>query len=243
VNPLERLTESEAVAAVDAAGITGDAAGPVAGLLVKLYDAYVAEDAELVEVNPLAVVADGRVLAMDAKVVLDDNAASRHPGWEAWRDLDGLDPRERSAREKGLTYVGLDGSVGIIGNGAGLVMSTLDVVAQAGGRAANFLDVGGGAAADVITAALDVVNADPAVRAIFVNIFGGITRGEEVAKGIVEALGRVDLRSPIVVRLDGTNAEEGRAILAAHESDRLVSRPTMLEAARTAVALAAPVTS
>ena len=239
VNPLERFSQEEAVAAVDAAGITGDAAEPVAGLLVKLYDAYVAEDAELMEVNPLAVVADGRVVGMDAKVVLDDNAAWRHPDWEQWRDLAGLDPRERSAREKGLTYVGLDGSVGIIGNGAGLVMSTLDVVAQAGGRAANFLDVGGGASADVITAALDVVNADPAVRAIFVNIFGGITRGEEVAKGIVEALGRVDLRSPIVVRLDGTNAEEGRAILAAHESDRLVSRPTMLEAARTAVALAA----
>ena len=238
VNPLERLSETEATAAVDAAGITGDAAGPVAGLLVKLYDAYTAEDAELVEVNPLAVVADGRVLAMDAKVILDDNAAWRHPGWEEWRYLEGLDPRERSAREKGLTYVGLDGSVGIIGNGAGLVMATLDVVAQVGGRAANFLDVGGGAAADVITAALEVVNADPAVRAIFVNIFGGITRGEEVAKGIVEALGRVELRSPIVVRLDGTNAEEGRAILASHESDRLVSRPTMLEAARTAVTLA-----
>ncbi len=238
VNPLERLSEADAAAAVDAAGITGDAAEPLAGMLLKLYDAYTAEDAELVEVNPLAVVADGRVLAMDAKVVLDDNAAWRHPGWEEWRDLDSLDPRERSARKKGLTYVGLDGSVGIIGNGAGLVMATLDVVAQVGGRAANFLDVGGGAAADVITAALQVVNADPAVRAIFVNIFGGITRGEEVAKGIVEALGRVELRSPIVVRLDGTNAEEGRAILASHESDRLVSRPTMLEAARTAVTLA-----
>jgi succinyl-CoA synthetase beta subunit len=238
VNPLERLTDAAATDAVAGAGITGDSAEPMAALLVKVYDAYTAEDAELVEINPLAVVADGRVLAMDAKVVLDDNAAFRHPGWEEWRDLEGLDPRERSAREKGLTYVGLDGSVGIIGNGAGLVMSTLDVVAQVGGSAANFLDVGGGASADVITAALEVVNADPAVRAIFVNIFGGITRGEEVANGIVEALTRVDLRSPIVVRLDGTNAEQGRAILASHESDRLVSRPTMLEAARTAVALA-----
>ena len=238
VNPLERMSETEAAAAVEAAGITGDAAEPLAAMIVKLYDAYTAEDAELVEVNPLAVVADGRVLAMDAKVILDDNAAWRHPGWEEWRYLEGLDARERSAREKGLTYVGLDGSVGIIGNGAGLVMATLDVVAQVGGRAANFLDVGGGAAADVITAALEVVNADPAVRAIFVNIFGGITRGEEVANGIVEALGRVELRSPIVVRLDGTNADEGRAILASHESDRLVSRPTMLEAARTAVTLA-----
>ncbi|HTJ75600.1 MAG TPA: ADP-forming succinate--CoA ligase subunit beta [Acidimicrobiales bacterium] len=238
VDPLDGLSSAAAQAAVDGAGITGDAAEPLADLLVKLFDAYVAEDAELVEVNPLAVVADGRVLALDAKVILDDNAAWRHPGWEGWRDLEDLDPRERAARERGLTYVGLDGSVGIIGNGAGLVMSTLDVVAQAGGRAANFLDVGGGASADVITAALEVVNADPAVRAIFVNIFGGITRGEEVANGIVEALGRVDLHSPIVVRLDGTNAEEGRAILASHESDRLISRPTMEVAAATAVDLA-----
>jgi len=239
VHPLDGLSADDAVAAVDGAGITGDAAAPLAVLIVKLFDAYVAEDAELVEVNPLAVVADGRVLALDAKVVLDDNASWRHPGWEQWRDLEDLDPRERAARQRGLTYVGLDGSVGIIGNGAGLVMSTLDVVARAGGAAANFLDVGGGAGADVITAALEVVNADPAVRAIFVNIFGGITRGDEVARGIVEALGRVDLRSPIVVRLDGTNAAEGRAILAAHESDRLVSRPTMEGAAATAVSLAA----
>ncbi|MGI8984796.1 MAG: ADP-forming succinate--CoA ligase subunit beta [Acidimicrobiales bacterium] len=239
VNPLDGFSLDSGTAAVAGAGIAGEAAGPLADLLVQLYDAYVGEDAELVEINPLAVVADGRVLAMDAKVVLDDNAAFRHPAWEEWRDLDGLDPRERAARTKGLTYVGLDGSVGIIGNGAGLVMSTLDVVAQVGGSAANFLDVGGGAAADVITAALEVVNDDPAVRAILVNIFGGITRGEEVARGIVEALGRVDLRSPIVVRLDGTNAEEGRAILAGHESERLVSRPTMLEAASTAVELAA----
>jgi succinyl-CoA synthetase beta subunit len=239
VNPLDGLSDRAAVDAVAAAGITGEAAEPMAALLVKLYDAYVAEDAELVEVNPLAVVADGRVLALDAKVVLDDNAAWRHPGWEEWRRAEDLDPRERAARQRGLTYVGLAGSVGIIGNGAGLVMSTLDVVSQAGGSAANFLDVGGGAGADVIAAALEVVNADEAVRAIFVNIFGGITRGDEVARGIVDALGRVDLRSPIVVRLDGTNATEGRAILAAHESDRLVSRATMEDAARTAVALAA----
>jgi succinyl-CoA synthetase beta subunit len=238
VNPLDDFGEADALRAVQAAGITGDTVEPMAALLVKVYDAYTAEDAELVEINPLAVVGAGRVLAMDAKVILDDNAAYRHQGWDEWRHLEDLDPRERAAREKGLTYVGLDGSVGIIGNGAGLVMSTLDVVSQVGGRAANFLDVGGGASADVITAALEVVNADPAVRAILVNIFGGITRGEEVANGIVEALSRVDLRSPIVVRLDGTNAEEGRAILAAHESDRLVSRPTMLDAARTAVELA-----
>jgi succinyl-CoA synthetase beta subunit len=238
VNPLDEFDEADALQAVAAAAITGDTVEPMASLLVKVYDAYTAEDAELVEINPLAVVGAGRVLAMDAKVILDDNAAYRHQGWDEWRHLEDLDPRERAAREKGLTYVGLEGSVGIIGNGAGLVMSTLDVVAQVGGRAANFLDVGGGASADVITAALEVVNADPAVRAIFVNIFGGITRGEEVANGIVEALSRVDLHSPIVVRLDGTNAEEGRAILASHESDRLISRPTMLDAARTAVELA-----
>jgi len=238
VNPLAIFSEVSAAAAVEQAGMGGSAAAEMAAVVVKLYQAYVAEDAELVEVNPLSVVADGRVLALDAKVVLDDNAAWRHPDWEEWRNLDHLDPRERAARKKDLTYVGLDGSVGIIGNGAGLVMSTLDVVAQVGGTAANFLDVGGGAGADVITAALEVINDDDAVRAIFVNIFGGITRGDEVAKGIVEALGRVELRSPIVIRLDGTNAEEGRAILLAHESERLVSRPTMLDAARTAVELA-----
>jgi len=239
INPLDSLTELDAAAAVEEAGIGGTAAPEMAAVLVKLYQAYVAEDAELVEVNPLSVVADGRVLALDAKVVLDDNATWRHPNWEEWRNLDHLDPRERAARSRGLTYVGLDGSVGIIGNGAGLVMSTLDVVAQVGGTAANFLDVGGGASADVITAALEVVNDDDRVRAILVNIFGGITRGDEVARGIIEALGRVELRSPIVIRLDGTNAEEGRAILLSHESDRLVTRPTMLDAARTAVELAA----
>lgn len=239
INPLDTLTELDAAAAVEEAGIGGTAAPEMVAVLVKLYQAYVAEDAELVEVNPLSVVADGRVLALDAKVVLDDNATWRHPNWEEWRNLDHLDPRERAARSRGLTYVGLDGSVGIIGNGAGLVMSTLDMVAQVGGTAANFLDVGGGASADVITAALEVVNDDDRVRAILVNIFGGITRGDEVARGIIEALGRVKLRSPIVIRLDGTNAEEGRAILLSHESDRLVTRPTMLDAARTAVELAA----
>jgi succinyl-CoA synthetase beta subunit len=142
------------------------------------------------------------------------------------------------ARERGLQYVGLDGTVGIIANGAGLAMSTVDVVSQVGGSPANFLDIGGGANADVMAAALDVINHDEKVKVIFINIFGGITRGEEVANGIVTALGRVQLRSPIVIRLDGTNAEQGREILAPHESDRLITRPTMLEAARTAVELA-----
>lgn len=238
VSPLDGLTQAEAGAMVEQAGLDPEARTGAAAVLVQLYDAYVAGDAELVEVNPLALTGDGRVMALDAKVSLDDNAAYRHPEWDEWRDTDDLDPREARAREKGLNYVGLDGTVGVIGNGAGLVMSTLDVVSQVGGSAANFLDVGGGASADVIAAALDVVNSDHRVRAVFVNIFGGITRGEEVAKGILEALERVDLRSPIVVRLDGTNAEEGRALLAASPSDKVVSRPTMLEAASTAVALA-----
>ncbi|MDQ6909798.1 MAG: succinate--CoA ligase subunit beta, partial [Actinomycetota bacterium] len=210
-----------------------------AAVLEQMYAAYVDGDAELVEVNPLAVLTGGQILALDAKVTLDDSAAFRHPEWDEWRAADTGDQREQRARAKGLNYVGLSGTVGIIGNGAGLVMSTLDVVSRAGGTAANFLDVGGGASADVVAAALEVVDSDPEVRAIFVNIFGGITRGEEVANGILGATARLDLRSPIVVRLDGTNAEEGRALLAAHESEMLISEPTMTSAARRAVELAA----
>ncbi len=171
-------------------------------------------------------------------MTLDVNAEFRHPEWEAWSDTDAEDPREAMAKEKGLNYIGLEGSVGIIANGAGLAMSTLDVVNQVGGTAANFLDIGGGANADVMTAALEVINADPSVRSIFVNIFGGITRVDEVAKGVIEALRRVDISSPIVLRLDGTNAIEGRALLAEHLNDRLVAEPTMLDAARRAVAMA-----
>ena len=178
------------------------------------------------------------MVALDAKVTLDDNAAFRHPEWAEWRASEELDPRERRARDKGLNYVGLDGTVGIIGNGAGLVMATLDVVSQAGGSAANFLDIGGGASAEVMAAALEVVASDEKVGAILVNIFGGITRGDEVANGILQALAETDIGPPIVVRLDGTNAEEGRAILADHLSDSLRSEPTMSDAARTAVALA-----
>jgi succinyl-CoA synthetase beta subunit len=180
------------------------------------------------------------VHALDAKVSLDDNAAFRHPEWDEFRATEDLDERERLARTHDLQYIGLDGTVGIIANGAGLAMSTLDVVNQVGGEAANFLDIGGGANADVMAAALEVINFDQHVKSIFINIFGGITRGDEVANGIVEALGRVGLRAPIVIRLDGTNAEDGRAILvdAGIPSDRLRSEPTMLDAARAAVALA-----
>ncbi len=205
---------------------------------MALYRCYVEGDCDLAEINPLILTTDGRVHALDAKVTLDDNAAFRHPEWEQFAGTETYDERELLAKEKGLNYIGLSGSVGIIANGAGLAMSTLDVVTQVGGTAANFLDIGGGANADVMAAALEVINTDEAVRSIFVNIFGGITRCDEVANGIVEALGRVDLRSPIVLRLDGTNAEAGHEILASHISDRLVVDETMLGAARRAVALA-----
>ena len=206
-------------------------------ILLKLYRAYVEGDADLVEINPLILKPTGEVHALDAKVTLDNNAAFRHD-WEAYEATQVRDVREQAAYDRGLQYVGLDGDVGIIANGAGLAMSTLDVVNQAGGQPANFLDIGGGANADVMAGALEVINNDPKVKSIFINIFGGITRGEEVANGIVQALGRVTISSPIVIRLDGTNADEGRAILAEHSSDSLISKPTMLEAARTAVELA-----
>ena len=238
LDPVDGLGAEECRAWVDRASLDPDARGPVTDLLLRLYRCYVEGDADLVEVNPLVVLGDGTVLALDAKVTLDDSAAFRHPEWDELREVEVLDPRERMAREKGLQYVGLDGTVGIIANGAGLAMATCDVVHQVGGQPANFLDIGGGASAAVMANALEVVNADEKVRAIFINIFGGITKGEEVATGVVEALERVALASPIVIRLDGTNAEQGRAILADHESDRLVSRPTMLDAARTAVEFA-----
>jgi len=216
-----------------------DATEGTVDILRKLYTAYTEGDADLTEINPLILKPTGEVHALDAKVSLDDNAAFRHPEWDEYAATVELDEREQLAREKGLQYIGLEGEVGIIANGAGLAMSTLDVVNQVGGRAANFLDIGGGASADVMAAALEVINSDENVRAILVNIFGGITKGTEVANGIVEALGRVDVQAPIVIRLDGTLAEEGRAIIAPLLSDRLISQPTMLDAARTAVALAA----
>jgi succinyl-CoA synthetase beta subunit len=238
VNPVDGLAPEQARAWVDAAELDPAATDGAVDILLKLYRCYVEGDADLVEINPLILTPDGSVHALDAKVTLDDNASFRHPEWDEFRGFEVLDPRDAMARERGLQYVGLDGTVGIIANGAGLAMSTVDVVSQVGGSPANFLDIGGGANADVMAAALDVINHDEKVKVIFINIFGGITRGEEVANGIVTALGRVQLRSPIVIRLDGTNAEQGREILAPHESDRLITRPTMLEAARTAVELA-----
>jgi succinyl-CoA synthetase beta subunit len=238
VDPVKGLDEDAARRWVDEAGLDKEAREQAAALLVKLYTCYVEGDCDLAEINPLILTPEGRVHALDAKVTLDDNARFRHPEWDEYAATETDDPRERMAKEKGLNYIGLSGTVGIIANGAGLAMSTLDVVNQVGGSAANFLDIGGGANADVMAAALEVINADPEVRAIFVNIFGGITRVDEVAKGVIEAIGRVDLRSPIVFRLDGTNAEAGRALLAPHLSDRLLAEPTMLDAARRAVALA-----
>lgn len=238
IDPLRGLTRQDAEDLVERAGLDPAARAGAVEVLLSLYLCYEEGDADLVEINPLILTPDGRVHALDAKVTLDDNASFRHPEWEQFKDLDELDERERLARAKGLQYVGLDGYVGIIANGAGLAMSTCDVVNQVGGRPANFLDIGGGASAAVMANALEVISSDPKVRSIFVNIFGGITRGEEVANGIKEALGRVELSAPMVVRLDGTNAEEGRKILAQLESDRLVSSPTMMEAARKAVELA-----
>ena len=238
VDPVDGLALDQARQLVAEAGLHEEARQQAAELLVKLYRCYDEGDCDLAEINPLILTTDGRVHALDAKVTLDDNAAFRHPEWEELAGTESLDEREVLAKEKGLNYIGLSGSVGIIANGAGLAMSTLDVVTQAGGQAANFLDIGGGANADVMAAALEVINTDEAVRAIFVNIFGGITRCDEVAKGIVEALGRVALRSPIVLRLDGTNAPQGRDILADHVSERLVVEETMLGAARRAVELA-----
>jgi succinyl-CoA synthetase beta subunit len=238
IDPVDGLTEDAARAWVQQANLDPDAVEGTVDILQKLYRCYVEGDCDLAEVNPLILTPEGKVHALDAKVTLDDNAAFRHPEWDEFRGLQVMDPREALASEKGLQYVGLDGEVGIIANGAGLAMSTCDVVNQVGGQPANFLDIGGGASAEVMANALEVINSDEKVKAIFINIFGGITRGEEVANGIVQALGRVDIKAPIVIRLDGTNAEEGRAILKPHLSDRLRSKPTMLEAAREAVALA-----
>ncbi len=238
IDPVDGLSAEAAAELVAEAGLDPEARSQAADLLVKLYRCYVEGDCDLAEINPLILTTDGRVHALDAKVTLDDNARFRHPEWDEFAATETTDPREQLAKEKGLQYVGLDGFVGIIANGAGLAMSTCDVVEQVGGKPANFLDIGGGANATQMANALEVINSDPNVRSIFINIFGGITRGEEVANGIVEALHRVTITSPIVIRLDGTNAEEGRRILAEHGSDQLVSVPTMIEAARRATELA-----
>jgi succinyl-CoA synthetase beta subunit len=238
VDPVDGLDEARCREWVAAAGLDPAATEGAVDVLLKLWHCYVDADADLVEVNPLILTPDGRVHALDAKVTLDDNSVFRHPEYKEYDATQVRDERERAAHDKGLQYVGLDGYVGIIANGAGLAMSTVDIVSQVGGKPANFLDIGGGANAEVMTGALEVINNDPNVRSIFINIFGGITKGEEVANGIVQALERVDIEAPIVIRLDGTNADEGRAILQPHLSDRLQMQPTMLDAARRVVELA-----
>jgi len=238
IDPIKGLDLPTAQQWVKDAKLDEEAQAQAAELLIKLYRCYTEGDCDLAEINPLILTPQGNVHALDAKVTLDENASYRHPEWEAFRVNETEDPREKMAKEKGLNYIGLDGTVGIIANGAGLAMSTLDVVNQVGGTAANFLDIGGGANADVMAAALEVINSDPKVKAIFVNIFGGITRVDEVAKGVLGALEKVTINSPIVLRLDGTNAVEGRAILLPHLNDKLITEPTMLDAARKAVGLA-----
>lgn len=238
IDPVAGLSEAKCRAWVESAKLNPKATDGTVDILTKLYEVFVAGDADLVEINPLILTPEGKVHALDAKVSLDDNARFRHPEWDEFTGLEKLDPREREAQELGLQYVGLDGDVGLIANGAGLAMATCDIVHEVGGKPANFLDIGGGANAQVMANALAVINNDPKVKSIFINIFGGITKGEEVANGIVQALQQVEISSPIVIRLDGTNAEQGREILSSHESDRLVSKPTMVEAAKTAVAMA-----
>ena len=211
----------------------------ILAIVEKLYRCFIESDAMLCEVNPLIVTPDGEVKALDSKFTVDESALFRHPDVAEMRDVEAADPLETFAREKGVTYVKLDGDVGILGNGAGLSMSTVDVVVVAGGRPANFCDLGGGGDAQGVVEALEVITRDPQVKSIFFNIFGGITRCDEVARGILAALEKMQISLPIVVRLDGTNAEEGRRILADAAPPNLHVEPTMLEAAERAVALAA----
>jgi succinyl-CoA synthetase beta subunit len=239
VDPVLGLTNWQATELVYRAGFARDTAREAAAALHRLYEAFVTLDCDLVEVNPLVRTGAGAIVALDAKVTLDSNAFYRHPDFEALRAAAPGDPLEARAREHGLNFIKLDGSVGIIGNGAGLVMSTLDLVSLVGGAAANFLDAGGGAGADTITDGLEVLTHDPDVGVVLINIFGGIVRCDQVAEGIVAAIEGIDLPWPIVVRLDGTNAEEGRAILDAAESDLIVPAPTMRQAAERAVQIAA----
>jgi len=239
VDPLEGFQPWQARRLVYGGGVT-DAGEQkqIAAIVERLYAAFVETDAMLCEINPLIVTPDGEVRALDSKFTVDDNALYRHPDVAEMRDPESYPPEERAAREKGVTYVKLDGEVGILGNGAGLVMSTLDVIALAGGRPANFCDLGGGGDAEGVVDALEVITADPQVKSILFNIFGGITRCDEVARGILAALDRMTITHPIVVRLDGTNAEEGRRLLQEAAPPNLYVEPTMLDAARKAVELA-----
>ena len=240
VDPLEGFQPWQARRLVYGSGIAEPSEQKqIVTIVARLHACFVDSDAMLCEINPLIVTPEGEVRALDAKVTVDDNALYRHPDIAEMRDLDAYPPEERAARERGVTYVKLDGEVGVLGNGAGLSMSTVDVVTFAGGRPANFCDLGGGGDAQGVVDALEVITADPQVRSILFNIFGGITRCDEVARGILQALDRMGIELPIVVRLDGTNAEEGRRLLREPEAPNLYVEPTMIEAARRAVELAA----
>jgi succinyl-CoA synthetase beta subunit len=238
VDPLLGFQDFHARELAFKAGVDADVVRGVTALLARLYDAYVGEEAMLVEVNPLIVTPEREVRALDAKVTLDDNALFRHPENAALRNPSAEDPQEQMAKERGLTYVKLDGDIGILGNGAGLVMSTLDVVAQAGGRPANFLDAGGGAKAEEITQAVEVILSNEAVTAVLFNIFGGITRCDEVARGLIAAFEQIRPDVPFVVRLDGTNDEEGRRLVAEADLPNVHTEATMDGAARKVVELA-----
>ena len=238
IDPTKGLDLETATQWVSSANLPEKAVEGATEILLDLYKSYVEGDADLVEINPLILTSEGKVHVLDAKVTLDGNSTFRHPEYVEFDQTQTRDERETAAHDRGLQYVGLDGTVGVIANGAGLAMATVDVVNQVGGSAANFLDIGGGANAEVMAGALEVINNDPEVKSIFINIFGGITRGEEVANGIIEALQNVEIEAPIVIRLDGTNADEGRTILEPHLSEALQMAPTMLDAAEQAVDLA-----
>ena len=239
VDPLEGYQPWQARRLIYGAGIDDpNEQKQLLAIVEKLYRCFVETDSMLAEINPLIVTPEGEVKALDSKFTVDDNALYKHPDVAEMRDVEAADPLETFAREKGVTYVKLDGDVGILGNGAGLAMSTVDVVAHVGGRPANFCDLGGGGDAEGVVDALEVITRDPQVRSIFFNIFGGITRGDEVARGILAALDQMTIEQPIVVRLDGTNAEEGRRILAEADPPNLYLEPTMLDGARRAVELA-----
>jgi succinyl-CoA synthetase beta subunit len=237
IDPLLGISDFHARKLVFGARIDEAARKEAISIIPKLYRAFVEADASLIEVNPLVLMGEGRVVALDAKVSLDDSAEFRHQFYGELKSAHEVPEQERFAKEKGLNFIKLDGDVGIIGNGAGLVMSTLDVVKAAGGEPANFLDVGGGAGAELLSNALEVIMSDAGVKSILINIFGGITRCDLVAEGIIDALGRLDVRVPIVVRLDGTNAEQGRKMLADAPHPKLVPADTMLGAAEKAVEL------
>jgi succinyl-CoA synthetase beta subunit len=238
IDPLLGVSDFHARALVFGANIDQGARKEAMALIPRIFRAFVELDASLVEINPLVLTGSGRVMALDAKVTLDDSAEYRHAFFAELKSVHEVPEQERIAKEKGLNFIKLSGEVGIIGNGAGLVMSTLDVVKAAGGEPANFLDVGGGAGAELLSNALEVITSDAGVRSVLVNIFGGITRCDLVAEGIIDAFGRLEMNVPVVVRLDGTNAEQGRKMLAEAPHDKLLAADTMLGAAERAVELA-----